>query len=236
MALMALYPILEMRRNRGSRPCCISMIRRFPQYFAHNIQWRDGDPYRSLVICLILPASENVLGFLIVGLNPRRPYDEDCQLFIQVVNKLFTTSLASVVLLEEEIRHRENMISQAAKVQEQLSEQLLSSQRKVELTEKKLQRFAERADRAIFIADMTGQCTYRNQRWFDLSISAKSIDNITVAWQRIAMPEDIKFCEGIFAGLIVDKSPVTFELKTTMPWHPPRRSEDPKDNLKEHHA
>jgi hypothetical protein len=36
--------------------------------------------------------------------------------------------------------------------------------------------------------------------------------------------------------LIVDKSPVTFELKTTMPWHPPQRLEGPKDNLKEHHT
>jgi len=84
------------------------------------------------------------------------------------MNRLFATSLASVVLFEEEIRHRENMIGQAAKVQEQLSEQLLSSQREAELTQKKFQRFAERADIAIFIADMTGQYTYLNQRWFDI--------------------------------------------------------------------
>lgn len=36
--------------------------------------------------------------------------------------------------------------------------------------------------------------------------------------------------------MIVNKSPVTFELKTTMPWHPPQRLEDPKDNSKEHHT
>jgi len=83
----------------------------FSQYLAHDIQWRGyGDPCRSLVICPILPTSENVLGFLIVGLNPRRLYDEDYQLFIQVMNRLFATSLASVVLFEEEIWHRENMI------------------------------------------------------------------------------------------------------------------------------
>jgi hypothetical protein len=40
----------------------------------------------------------------------------------------------------------------------------------------------------------------------------------------------------VFAKLIVDKSPVTFGLKTTMPWHPLQRLEDPKDNLKEHHT
>lgn len=49
----------------------------------------------------------------------------------------------SVVLFEEEIRHTENIIGQAAKIQEQLSEQLLRSQREAELTEKKFQRFAE---------------------------------------------------------------------------------------------
>lgn len=45
----------------------------FSQYFVHDIQWRGyGDLCKSLVICPILPTNENVLGFLIVGLNPRR--------------------------------------------------------------------------------------------------------------------------------------------------------------------
>lgn len=48
------------------------------------------------------------------------------------------------------------MVGQAAKVQEQLSEQLLRSQREAEFTEKKFQRFAERGGVAIFITDMTG--------------------------------------------------------------------------------
>lgn len=88
----------------------------FSQYFSYDIQWRGcGDPCRSLVICQFLLTSENVLGFLIVGLNPRRPYDEDYQLFIQVMNRLFATSLASIVLFEEEIWHRENIIGQAAR-------------------------------------------------------------------------------------------------------------------------
>ena len=121
-----------------------------------------------------------------MGLNPRRPYDEYYQLFIQVMNRLFATSLA-YVLFGEEIRHRENMIGQAAKVQEQLSEQLLRSQREAELTEKKFQRFAERGDTAIFIADTTGQYTYQNQRWFDIFTSAEGIEDITEAWQRICL-------------------------------------------------
>ncbi|OCL02455.1 hypothetical protein AOQ84DRAFT_182167 [Glonium stellatum] len=210
----------------------------FSHLFSDDIQWRGyGDPCKSLVVCPILPTtSENVLAFLIVGLNPRRPYDEDYQLFIQVMNRLFATSLASVVLFEEEIRHREKMIGQATKIQEQLSEQLLKSQREVELTEKKFQRFAERADIAIFIADMTGQYTYRNQRWFDIFTTAKNIEDIAEAWRLIAMPEDIEFCESVFAKLIMDKSPVTIELKTTMPWRPPQRLEDPKDSLTEHHV
>lgn len=119
-----------------------------------------------------------------MGLNPRRPYDEYYQLFIQVMNRLFATSLASVVLFREKIRYRENMIGQAAKVQGQLSEQLLRSQREAELTEKEFQRFAERGDTAIFIAHTTGQYTYQIQRWFDIFTSAKGIEDITEAWQR----------------------------------------------------
>jgi PAS domain-containing protein len=103
-----------------------------------------------------------------------------------------------------------------------LAEKLLQSQREVEIREQKFQRFAERADVAIFIALPTGQYIYRNQRWFDLFPLAESYDDMEEAWSKIVGPDDIKVCDQQFVKLVVKQESVCFELKTKIPWTPPK--------------
>ncbi|KAF2086949.1 hypothetical protein K490DRAFT_43180 [Saccharata proteae CBS 121410] len=180
-----------------------------------GIKWRGfGDPCRSLCICPITPtSSKNVLGFLIVGLNPRRPYDEDYQQFMLVASRLLATSLASVVLHEEEIRRRENMIAQAELMRSQLTEQLFLSRKEVERNEKRFQRFCERADVAIFIVGSDGNYTYRNDKWFRLfQLQPEDVD-IKKAWERLVEKEDLASCEAYFTKLMVHKCAVTFEMR-----------------------
>lgn len=49
-----------------------------------------------------------------MGTNPRRPYDEDYDLFVQLLGRQLATSVASVVLFEEEIRKGEKAAKMAA--------------------------------------------------------------------------------------------------------------------------
>ncbi|KAF2816750.1 uncharacterized protein BDZ99DRAFT_374694 [Mytilinidion resinicola] len=190
-----------------------------------GIAWRGyGDPCSELIITPILPTrnSEHVLGFIILGLNPRRPYDEDYENFIGVMSRLLATSLASVVLFEEEMRQREDTIEETTKIQHLLADKLLQSQREVEIREQKFQRFAERTDVAIFICLPTGKYTYRNQRWFDMFSSAVLYEDVTQAWSAVVTPEDLKFCESVFSALITQQAAQTFEIKTKMHWTPPK--------------
>ncbi|KAF1941111.1 hypothetical protein EJ02DRAFT_348488 [Clathrospora elynae] len=188
----------------------------FPGATLEGINWRGyGDPCRIFIICPFLPTTgEHVEGFLILGISPRRPFDDNYQLFVQVMVRLLATSLASIVLFDEEVRQRENAIGQAAQIQEQLLAELKSK-------EKKFQLFAERADVGIFIIDRVGQYTYRNQRWFDLFDIASADDDTKTCWEKIAFPDDLPFCEAIFGKLTVEHEAVCFELRTQMPWDPP---------------
>ncbi|OAL45667.1 hypothetical protein IQ07DRAFT_661792 [Pyrenochaeta sp. DS3sAY3a] len=181
-----------------------------------GIDWKGyGDPCRTIVICpILLTTAEHVEGFVVLGLNPRRPFDEDYQQFVQVMLRLLTTSLASVVLFDEEVRQREIAIGQAASIQKHLLAQLQSK-------ENKFTRFAERSDVAIFIMDPVGKYTYRNQRWFDLFDIATEDDDVKKAWAKIVFPDDIKYCEGLFTRLAVEKETICFELRTRMLWIPP---------------
>jgi PAS domain-containing protein len=157
-----------------------------PEGTLEGIDWKGfGDPCRSFIVCPIQPTtSEQVQGFLILGVNPRRPFDEDYKQFVRVMLRLLATSLASVVLFDEEMRQKENAIGQAARIQEQLVAEL-------HFKEKKFQRYADQSDVAIFVMDAAGEFTYRNQGWYDLFDSATDAKDVTDAWSMIVWPEDV---------------------------------------------
>jgi len=194
-----------------------------------NIDWKGyGEPCRTIVVCPISPTTnEQVEGFLILGTNPRRPFDDEYQQFVHVMMRLLATSLASAVLFDEEVRQREKVIGQAAELQEQLLAEL-------QMKEKRFQRHVERSDVAIFIMDAAGKYTYRNRRWYDLFEVAVDDEDAMSAWLNIAFPEDIAKCEGMFGKLVMQKEPVTFELKTKMPWRPPEELSQPEHDVVEH--
>lgn len=169
-------------------------------------------------------------GFLILGVNPRRPYDDDYQQFVQVLLRLLATSLASVVLFDDEIRRRKNAIGQAARIQEQLVSEL-------DMKERKFQRFAERSDVAIFILNpQTPKYIYRNQRWYDLfqvEVNDKT-DDASQIWNHVVPADDLARCETIFTKLFVDRLPVSFEIQTKLPWTTPSGSRDPDLQTQDH--
>ncbi|KAF2011040.1 putative histidine kinase HHK11p [Aaosphaeria arxii CBS 175.79] len=201
-----------------------------PKSVLDGIAWKGyGEPCRCVVVCPLLPTtSEQLLGFMILGVNPRRPFDLEYEQFVHVTNRLLGTSLASVVLFDEELRQKETAIGQAALIQEHLLAELSNK-------EKKFQRFAERSDIAIFILSPEGRYTYRNQRWFEIFKDAANADDVAMVWKSVVFPEDISFCEGLFSKLVDHKTPISFELKTTMRFDPPDDLAEPSDSSQEHY-
>lgn len=189
-----------------------------------SVDWKGfGDPCRTIVICPLCPTTnEQVEGFLILGTNPRRPLDDEYQRFVHVMLRLLATSLASVVLFDEEVRQKEQAIGQAAELQERLSTE-------IQMRERRFQRFAAPSDVAIFIRDAGGKYTYRNRRWYEVFEVAARDEDAMGAWLNIAYPEDISRCEGYLTKLVMEKLPVTFELKTKMIWLPPEAPQSESD-------
>ncbi len=135
-----------------------------------GLEWRGfGDPCRAAVVCPIHPTTgEAILGFLVMGINSRRPYDDDYCLFIQLLSRQLATSVASVVLFEEEIQRGQRAAQLAALDRQELSKQLdLRTQEAVE-SETKFTRMAEFAPVGMFIADESGAITYSNDTWWSV--------------------------------------------------------------------
>lgn len=72
-----------------------------PESLLQGIDWRGfGEPSNALAV-IPLTAGEEVLGFLLIGLNPRRAYDEDYGGFVQLLSRQLSTSLTSAALIEQ---------------------------------------------------------------------------------------------------------------------------------------
>ncbi|KAF2854449.1 aerobic respiration control sensor protein-like protein arcB [Plenodomus tracheiphilus IPT5] len=180
-----------------------------------GIKWQGfGDPCREAAICPLNPTSstDDILGFMVIGLNPRRPYDDDYLQFMLVASRLLSTSLTSILLHEEDLGRRERTIANAEAMKSELREQLLKSQQEVERSLTKFQRFAERADIGIFILDMKGVYSYRNAAWFNICAPENPEINLDEAWEAIIDPEYVDIGQTKFATLLEEKSHQTWTV------------------------
>ncbi|KAL9040919.1 MAG: hypothetical protein Q9180_001613 [Flavoplaca navasiana] len=184
-----------------------------------GIQWRGfGDACQAAVCCPIhLTGGESILGFLLMGLNPRRPYDDDYSLFIQLLCRQLSTSVASVVLFEEEIARGERAAQLAALDRNELSEQLaIRTQQAVE-SETKFTRMAEFAPVGIFIADEKGHYTYCNDTFYEITRIPKGYPS-TADWMGFIKEEDQTMVKGLWSDLVHNTSPFSKEFRFNAAW------------------
>lgn len=157
-------------------------------------------PCTAAVCCpIFLPNVKQPLGFLLLGLNPRRPYDHDYQLYLQLLNRQLTTTIASVILFEEEIAKGKRAAQAAAKETTALSEQLKQKVEQVAVNEAKIALLTELNPAAMFVADTDGNLTYCNETWYQtMTTGEERVES--GEWMSSIVDED----RGRFAGLWKD--------------------------------
>ncbi|RDL33133.1 uncharacterized protein BP5553_08572 [Venustampulla echinocandica] len=179
-----------------------------------------GDPCRAAVVCPIQPTTEEtILGFLVLGINPRRPYDDDYSLFVQLLSRQLATSMASVVLFEDEIQRGQRAARLAALDRQELSKQLdLRTREKME-SETKFTRMAEFSPVGMFIANSEGQITYSNCTWWEISRHPRSGPNSADSWMDSVKDEDRENLQKVWKTLIEGTTAITHEFRFKAPWH-----------------
>lgn len=188
-----------------------------PQSLIEGVQWRGfGDPSRTIVVFPVHPTTgDSVVGFVVLGINPRRPYNTDYQLFINLLTRQLATSMASVVLFEEEIKRGQAAARLAALERQQLSLQLRLRTQEAMESEYKFSRMAEFAPVGIFIANPQGEINFCNDSWWAISRHprTKSINS----WKDSIVAADRPAVEEAWRKLITDMVSIVleFRFKTT---------------------
>ena len=187
--------------------------------FLEGIDWRGfGDPCTSAVCCPVhLTGGESTLGFLVMGVNPRRPYDDDYSLYVQLLTRQLATAMASVVLFEEEIARGKRAARLAAQDRIELSEQLAARTQEAVESETKFTRMAEFAPVGIFIADSNGKIAYCNEKWYEISRVPKGLEG-TDEWMDFVKDEDKGTVRKRWSDLVHNAAPMNAEIRFQAPW------------------
>ena len=205
---------------KTDRPVVLEVgSRDLPSNLLEGLEFRGfGDPVRAVVVCPIHPTTgESVLGFLVLGINPRRPYDDDYGLFVQLLSRQLATSLASVVLFEEEIRRGQRAAKLAALDRIELSEQLAARTQEAIESEKRFTRMAEFAPVGMFIADSEGKINFANDTWYDISRVPRN-GAMADKWMESIKPDDRSLVQQLWRDLVIGTKPVSSEFRFSAQW------------------
>ncbi|KAK7193706.1 hypothetical protein DPSP01_000261 [Paraphaeosphaeria sporulosa] len=143
-----------------------------PDELTEGIEWRGyGDPCRSAIIIPVRPTNgENIFAFLLLGVNPRRAYDEEYRAFVNMLNRQLANSLASFLLFEEEVRRNRNAAEVATLQREQLSQQL-------EVQASRMRRMTELSPLGMYLFGCDGILLEANERYYEMTNHGRDDDS-----------------------------------------------------------
>jgi signal transduction histidine kinase len=118
--------------------------------FRQDVEWRGWREPSSLVVVMPIFTNGLVTGFMVMGLNPRRPYDEDLK---QMVNDVWrtATSVVSSSTNFEKAEERERVLL-----------------RKLTQREQFIRKVAEITNVGIYSSSTAGILTYANPKYHEI--------------------------------------------------------------------
>lgn len=209
-------PYMRQSMTMGGAPIVLSEeAGTLPAHLLEGIEWRGfGDPCKALVIFPVVPTTvgEAVVGFIVMGVNPRRPYDDDYKLFVNLLGRQLATSMASVVLFEDEIRRGQRAARLAALDRQELSTQLQLRTQEANESEYRFTRMAEFAPVGMFIADSKGHINYCNDMWWQISRHSRA-EGTEDLWMNSVRTEDRQVLESAWRKLLDEKTTISVEFR-----------------------
>ena len=189
-----------------------------PNYLK-DIQWRGFEvPCTAAVCCPIhLTGGEQTLGFLFMGVNPRRPYDDDYSLYVHLLGRQVATAMASVVLFEEEIARGRRAARIAALEQIELSKKLKVTTEQAIENELKFTRLSELNPSGMFIADWKGKITYCNAKIYHIThVSEDALEGNQ--WMDAIVEEDRSRFMKLWSDLVDKRIVLNTEIRFKTKW------------------
>lgn len=182
----------------------------------------DRGTVRNVCILPIASFSGQEMGAIILGMNPKRFFDDDVRVFVDGVRDLVVKSAAIISLPEEQRRQR-----QFEEMNVALSQQLRITALKAEKNEETFVRMAQNAPFGMYMYSSDGSPKYFNDAYLKLiGLSRQTLLDEAeggLAWRNTVFEDDLDFVLRAWQGLTVAKTPTKLEYRVKVP---PKRPGD----------
>ncbi|KAG9191068.1 hypothetical protein G6011_09156 [Alternaria panax] len=187
-----------------------------PSSLYHDLEQRAfGDPLKGFLVAPIRTYGETILGYLLVGLNTRRPYDDEYKDWIKVFLNLLGASAASLALHEEELHQHEHQEAQAERDRAALNAEVANLTQEASHIAEKLRNFHDMADEVglgYFEIDINGILIHANETYFTQTGHRRDIlEAPPFAYKEYVFEGDIPMIEDQWKVLLSGE-PATFEI------------------------
>lgn len=191
-----------------------------PDYLAVSISGRGfSDKISTAIVSPITSlGGSDVLALLVIGVNPRRPYDEDYKIFVHFLSD-FLIRAASLISLPLEQRRARKI---ADDMNNELAQQLRLITLRAERKEETFTRMASEAPTGVFVFDTEGHPLYVNEAYLRMlgltkeRHMARGPDAVT--WQDHIHPDDLPRFIETWSRATKEKAPFTIEHRLEKPW------------------
>ncbi|KAK6331239.1 hypothetical protein TWF696_003299 [Orbilia brochopaga] len=161
-----------------------------PSYLLEGLKSSFGDPVEAVAVCPIYShsAADEISGFLVLGLNTRRLWNDDYKLFVQLLVQQLSSTLSASFFFEAEVRRNENLARIAAMEKIILSNQLAAKTIEAKANEYRFKRLTEVMPVGIYMYDANAKVTYVNDAWREITAVPKDVD--LTKWTDYVHPDD----------------------------------------------
>ncbi|CAN9286493.1 unnamed protein product [Alternaria sp. RS040] len=176
---------------------------------------------------------ETIVGYLLIGLNTRRPYDNEYKAWIKVFSNLLGASAASVALHEEEIRKRKRQEAQAERDRAALNAEVANLTQEASHVAEKLRNFHDIADEVglgYFEIDINGILLHANETYFTQTGQQRDLLKVPpFAYKEYVFEGDIPMMDNQWK-ILASGEPAKFEVRWKKQPEKHRDGEETIDN------
>jgi signal transduction histidine kinase/PAS domain-containing protein len=181
-------------RRAGSEAIFIDHDERF-----ESVAWKGWDAPSKKIAILPITSLKRVFGYLAIGLNPYRPFNDACRQFAYDLNRLVSTIITGAINFELDKSRREQLESELA------------------FSNLQLRHLVDHASVGMCHISLDGHMLWANDHYFRLAGSSADQHVSRYSFFDVYLEEDVPLAEKAWKDLISGAEHITaeFRLKRT---------------------
>ncbi|KAI8940293.1 hypothetical protein NX059_003994 [Plenodomus lindquistii] len=183
--------------------------------FAHDnrfegIDWKGwGLPSKKLAILPITSVTNRTFGYLVLGTNPYRPFDNQCQQLLDSLQRMTSSIVTAAVDVDLSRRRQEQLLADLA------------------FSDLKLRHLIDHASVGMCHIALDGQLLWANDQYYRLAGRTPGDHTGSNAFSDIPFQDDLqKVTEG-WNELLTGTSHISIEVRSKRMYAPPSGEEEP---------